>query len=228
MSEGVTSLYGATEPDTPRVVILISGGGSNMTAIADQVSAGMIDAEIAAVICNNPEAAGLQKARDRNIPTDVVDHRQFASREDFDRALMASIDSFEPDLVVLAGFMRILTAEFVNLYEGHMINIHPSLLPKYQGLHTHQRAIDACDTQHGVTVHFVTEVLDDGPNIIQAVVPIFDGDDAATLQKRVQQQEHVIFPIAVKWFVEGRLRMVKNAAELDGNKLPSTGLQLQG
>jgi len=216
----------AEQEEKPRVVILISGSGSNMVAIADAVKSGDIDAEVAAVICNRPEAPGIQKARDRDIETEVVDHKDFNSREDFDMALMQTIDQYQPDLVVLAGFMRILTPAFVIRYHGRMLNIHPSLLPKYQGLNTHQRALDAGDEQHGVTVHFVTEELDGGPNVIQAVVPIYDGDDATSLQQRVHAQEHIIYPIATKWFVNGRLTMKGNNALLDGNVIPDTGLRL--
>ncbi|WP_370293272.1 phosphoribosylglycinamide formyltransferase [Thalassolituus sp.] len=214
-------------PEKTRIVILISGSGSNMTAIADEISRGSMDAEVSAVICNVPEAAGIQKARDRDLETQVIDHRNFTSREEFDLNLMRAIDDYSPDLIVLAGFMRILTPDFVRRYEGRMLNIHPSLLPAYQGLHTHQRALDAGDRKHGVTVHFVTEILDDGPNVIQAVVPVLDGDDATSLQKRVQLQEHIIYPIAVKWFVEGRLTMVGNTALMDGQPLPVTGVQLE-
>ncbi|MCA6065025.1 phosphoribosylglycinamide formyltransferase [Thalassolituus marinus] len=214
-------------PQKPRIVILISGSGSNMVAIADAVKSGDIDAEVVAVISNRPDAAGLQKARDRDIETAVLNHKEYDSREAFDVSLMRMIDDYEPDLVVLAGFMRILTPDFTRRYHGRMLNIHPSLLPKYQGLHTHQRALDAGDSEHGVTVHFVTEELDGGPTAIQAVVPVYDGDDAATLQKRVQIQEHVIYPIAVKWFVEGRLNMHGNEARLDGTPLPEHGLQLK-
>lgn len=223
----VTDLNATKEEQKPRIVVLISGSGSNMAAIADAVKQGDIDAEISAVICNRPEAPGLQKAKDRDIETQVIDHKEFASREDFDVALMRCIDDYQPDLVVLAGFMRILTADFVIRYHGRMLNIHPSLLPKYQGLNTHQRALDAGDEQHGVTVHFVTEELDGGPNVIQAVVPVYDGDDATSLQQRVHSQEHVIYPIAVKWFVNGRLTMKGNDALLDGNVLPNNGLQLE-
>ena len=136
-------------------------------------------------------------------------------------------DEFQPDLVVLAGFMRILTPGFVRRYEGRMINIHPSLLPKYQGLNTHQRVLEAGDSVHGVTVHFVTEVLDDGPNIIQAVIPVSAEDDADSLRQKVQKQEHIIYPIAVKWFIEGRLKMDKGKAWLDNALLPDSGLQLE-
>lgn len=214
-------------PERSRIVILISGSGSNMTAIADAVKAGDIDADIAAVICNRPDAAGIQKARDRDLETAVLDHKQYGSREAFDSAMMELIDSYHPDLVVLAGFMRILTPDFVAHYHGRMLNIHPSLLPKYQGLHTHQRALEAGETEHGVTVHFVTEELDGGPIAVQAVVPVFDGDDESSLQKRVQIQEHVIYPIAVKWFTEGRLSMQTGQARLDGQPLPAQGLQLR-
>ena len=216
------------EPEKkPRIVILISGSGSNMLAIAEAVKSGDIDAEVAAVISNRPEAAGLQKARDRDIPCVGLDHKEYQSREHFDVALMRKIDEYKPDVLVLAGFMRILTPDFVRRYEGRMLNIHPSLLPKYQGLNTHQRAIDAGDSEHGVTVHFVTEVLDDGPNVIQAAVTINADDDATNLQKRVQQQEHIIYPIAVKWFVSGRLVMKDNKALLDGKQLPEAGLRLE-
>ena len=216
------------EPEKkPRIVILISGSGSNMLAIAEAVKSGDIDAEVAAVISNRPEAAGLQKARDRDIPCVGLDHKEYQSREHFDVALMRKIDEYEPDVLVLAGFMRILTPDFVRRYEGRMLNIHPSLLPKYQGLNTHQRAIDAGDSEHGVTVHFVTEVLDDGPNVIQAAVTINADDDATNLQKRVQQQGHIIYPIAVKWFVSGRLVMKDNKALLDGKQLPEAGLRLE-
>ena len=223
-----TSAFPTEAADAPKVVILISGSGSNMVAIADAVRKGDIDADIAAVISNRPEAAGIQKAKDRDIETEIINHQDFASREDFDAALMQAIDAYQPDLVVLAGFMRILTPAFVIRYHGRMLNIHPSLLPKYQGLNTHQRALDAGDQQHGVTVHFVTEELDGGPNVIQAVVPVFDGDDAVSLQQRVYTQEHIIYPIAVKWFVNGRLTMKGNEALLDGNVIPSPGLQLNG
>lgn len=219
-------LDNAETEQLPRVVILISGGGSNMLAIAEQIRKGDIKADLAAVISNRPESAGLQKARDRDLETQVVDHTRFANRDDFDIALMHAIDDYQPDLVILAGFMRMLTPSFVLHYHGRMLNIHPSLLPKYQGLNTHQRALDAGDSQHGVTVHFVTEELDGGPNIIQALVPVFDGDDANSLQQRVLKQEHVIYPIATKWFVEGRLSMKGNQACLDGNVIPDTGLQL--
>ncbi len=212
--------------DTPRIVILISGTGSNMVTIANQVQSGEIPGLVAAVISNRPEAAGIQHAQDRNLPTEILDHKNFATREDFDTALIPLIDQYQPDIVVLAGFMRILSADFVRHYQGRMLNIHPSLLPKYQGLNTHQRAIEAGDTEHGVSVHFVTEELDGGPVVIQAIVPIDSNDDAQSLQRKVQTQEHVIYPVAVKWFVEGRLKMTQSNATLDDQALPISGIQL--
>ncbi|GGY66520.1 phosphoribosylglycinamide formyltransferase [Cellvibrio zantedeschiae] len=206
-----------------RVVVLISGSGSNLQALIDGVQTGELPVELAAVISNRPGVLGLERASKANIPADVLDHKAFADRETFDRALMEKIDSYQPDLVVLAGFMRILTSEFTQHYLGRMLNIHPSLLPKFQGLHTHQRAIDACESHHGVTVHFVTAELDGGPAVVQACVPIFAGDDASSLAKRVQRQEHVIYPLAVKWFAEDDLRMIDGKSVLKGEPLPPSG-----
>lgn len=209
-----------------RIVVLISGSGSNMQAIAESCAKKELDGEIVAVISNRPEVMGLQRAKEFEIATDVVDHTEFSSREEFDANLIRAIDEHTPDLVVLAGFMRILTSDFVRRYKGRMLNIHPSLLPKYKGLNTHQRALDAGDKEAGVTVHFVSEDLDGGANIIQAVVPVLDDDDEGTLRSRVQIQEHVIYPIAVKWFVEGRLTLNKGDAYFDGKELPVEGLKL--
>lgn len=206
-----------------RVVVLISGSGSNLQALIDGVQTGELPIDLVAVISNRPNVLGLERAAKANIPTEVLDHKTFADRESFDRALMDKIDSVEPDLIVLAGFMRILTLEFTQHYAGRMFNIHPSLLPKYQGLHTHQRAIDACEKQHGVTVHFVTAELDGGPAIVQACVPVFADDDAGSLAKRVQRQEHVIYPLAVKWFAEDDLHMVDGKSVLKGEPLPTSG-----
>jgi phosphoribosylglycinamide formyltransferase-1 len=171
----------ASEAEKPRIVILISGTGSNMAAIAEAIkteeSDSGIDAEIVGVISNRPNAGGLEKAQAMGLPTDLIDHTLYASRGEFDHALIRMIEDLKPDLVVLAGFMRILTADFTRYYEGRLLNIHPSLLPKYQGLNTHQRALEAGDDLHGVTVHFVTEELDGGPNAIQAIVPILDIDN---------------------------------------------------
>lgn len=221
----------ASEAEKPRIVILISGTGSNMAAIAEAIkteeSDSGIDAEIVGVISNRPNAGGLEKAQAMGLHTDLIDHTLYASRDEFDHALIRMIEDLKPDLVVLAGFMRILTADFTRYYEGRLLNIHPSLLPKYQGLNTHQRALDAGDDSHGVTVHFVTEELDGGPNAIQAIVPILDIDNAQQLQERIHAQEHIIYPIAVKWFCEGRLTMKGNDALLDNKVLPATGVQLK-
>lgn len=210
----------------PKAVILISGSGSNLQAIIDAASSGDLPLEIAAVISNVPEAYGLQRAAKANISTHELDHRKFAQRELFDAELIRTIEKYQPDIVVLAGFMRILSNDFVHRYLGRLINIHPSLLPKYPGLNTHQRAIDAQDRFHGVTVHYVIPELDAGPNIVQAKVEITEHDSAETLAKRVQQQEHIIYPIVLKWFSEGRLELRGDHATLDGEKLPKSGLLL--
>ena len=190
-----------------RIVILISGRGSNMEAIvrsgADQGWA----ARVVAVIANKATAGGLAYAAQRGIATAVVDHKAHADRESFDAELARTIDGFEPDLLVLAGFMRILGARFVQRYEGRMLNIHPSLLPAFPGLHTHQRALDAGCKAVGATVHFVTPELDHGPIVMQSVVPVRPGDDAAALSARVLATEHVIYPLAVRWFIDGKLRI---------------------
>lgn len=210
----------------PRIVILISGSGSNMAAIADAVRRNEIDCEIAAVLSNKAEVAGLTKAQERDLMTLVLSHKEFASREAYDNALIEQIEALDVDLIVLAGFMRVLSPVFVQRFADRILNIHPSLLPKYQGLHTHERVLEAGDQEHGVTVHFVNEVLDDGPNIIQSVVAVEKGDTAASLQQKVHAQEHIIYPIAVKWFVEGRLKYQAGKAWLDGKALPNTGLRL--
>lgn len=200
------------------IVILISGRGSNMEAI---VRAAIPGARIAAVISNRPTAGGLAFAADHGIATEVVDHTAFADRAAFDAALAEAIDRHTPDLVVLAGFMRVLTADFVRHYEGRLINIHPSLLPSFTGLHTHKRALEAGVRVHGTTVHFVTAELDCGPIIIQAVVPVMDGDDEAALAARVLVQEHRIFPQAVRWIVEGRVSVQDGVARVAGASMPA-------
>lgn len=210
-----------------RVVVLISGSGSNLQALIDGINSGDLPIEIAAVISNRPEVMGLTRASKAGIPTLVLDHKNYATREAFDIELMRTIDAYTPGLVVLAGFMRILTPAFTEHYLGRMLNIHPSLLPKFQGLHTHQRAIDAGESHHGVSVHFVTAELDGGPVAIQARVPVLTSDDASLLAKRVQRQEHVIYPLAVKWFAEGKLRMADGKAELDGELLAESGYQIE-
>ncbi|TAL93976.1 MAG: phosphoribosylglycinamide formyltransferase [Paraburkholderia sp.] len=190
-----------------KLVILISGRGSNMEAIVRACSREHWPAEVAAVIANRPDAAGLAFAASQGIATVVVDHRQFPDREAFDAALSAEIDRFSPDLLVLAGFMRVLTPGFVDRYAGRMLNVHPSLLPSFAGLKTHQQALDAGVRLHGASVHFVTSQLDHGPIVIQSAVPVLAGDDAVALAARVLATEHVIYPRAVRWFVEGRLAL---------------------
>lgn len=190
-----------------KLVILISGRGSNMEAIVRACTHERWPAEVAAVIANRPDAAGLAFAASHGIATAVVDHRSFDGRDSFDAALAAEIDRFAPDLVVLAGFMRILTPEFVRRYEGRLLNIHPSLLPSFKGIRTHQQALDAGVALHGATVHFVIPELDSGAIVAQGAVPVRAGDDAAALAQRVLAVEHVLYPRAVRWFVEGRLRL---------------------
>lgn len=201
------------------IVILISGRGSNMEALIAARDAGDLPVNIAAVISNRPDAKGLETAAKAGIATHYIDHKAFAGREAFDAALAECIDGFGPDLVVLAGFMRILSEGFVRHYEGRLMNIHPSLLPSFPGLHTHQRALEEGVRIHGCTVHFVTPTLDHGPVIIQAAIPVLDGDDEDALSARVLRQEHLIYPQAVRWFAEGRLTLegarVRLSAELD-------------
>ncbi|KAA6183837.1 phosphoribosylglycinamide formyltransferase [Thiohalocapsa marina] len=189
------------------VVVLISGGGSNLQALIDGQLDGSLPVDIRAVISNRADAFGLERARRAGLAARVLNHRDFVSREAYDTALAALIDEYAPQLVVLAGFMRILTPAFVTHYQGRMLNIHPSLLPKFRGLHTHQRAIDAGEQEHGATVHFVTEDLDGGPAVLQARVPVLPEDDADTLAARVLQKEHLIYPLAVGWVAEGRLKL---------------------
>lgn len=192
------------------IVILISGRGSNMEAIVKAAQNEAWPAKIAAVISNRPEAGGLDFAKSHGIETAVLDHRSFKERASFDAKLVELIDSYKPDLVVLAGFMRILTGDFVRHYEGRLLNIHPSLLPLFPGLHTHEQALEAGVSEHGATVHFVTEALDHGPMVIQASVPVLPGDTPDTLAQRVLKQEHVIYPRAVRWFIDNRLSISEN------------------
>ncbi|NLA20042.1 phosphoribosylglycinamide formyltransferase [Burkholderia cepacia] len=195
-----------------KLVILISGRGSNMEAIVRACAQERWPAEIAAVIANRPDAAGLAFAASHGVATAVVDHRSFDGRDSFDAALAAEIDRFAPDLVVLAGFMRILTPAFVRRYEGRLLNIHPSLLPSFKGIHTHQQALDAGVALHGASVHFVIPELDSGAIVAQGAVPVRAGDDAAALAQRVLAVEHVLYPRAVRWFIEGRLRLENGRA----------------
>ena len=198
------------------VVVLVSGGGTNLQALIDAQRVPDCPFAIAAVISNRPDAYGLQRAAQAGLATEVVDHTHFPDRVPFEAALATAIDRRDPGLVVLAGFMRILTPGFVTRYHGRLLNIHPSLLPKFRGLHTHQRALEAGETVHGATVHFVTEELDGGPGIVQARVPVLPGDAPDVLAARVLAKEHRIYPLAVRWFAEGRLRLGANGAELDG------------
>ncbi|MCA1938548.1 MAG: phosphoribosylglycinamide formyltransferase [Dechloromonas sp.] len=198
------------------IVILISGRGSNMEALIAERDAGRLPVNIAAVISNRADAKGLETAATAGIATRCLDHKAFAGREAFDAALAACIDEFSPDLVVLAGFMRILTPDFVRHYAGRLLNIHPSLLPSFPGLHTHQRALDEGVRIHGCTVHFVTAELDHGPVVVQAAVAVLDDDDEASLAARVLRQEHRIYPQAVRWFAEGRLTLVDGRVRVAG------------
>ncbi len=205
------------------LVVLLSGNGSNLQALLDGCASGRIQGRIAAVFSNKADAYGLQRATAAGIPTEVVANSAHLSREAYDAELMARIDAYQPDLLIMAGFMRILTPAFVQHFQGRMLNIHPSLLPRYQGLHTHRRAIEAGDTEHGASVHFVTEELDGGPVVLQAKVPVFAGDTAEELAARVLTQEHQIYPLVTHWFCQGRLKMQDAQAWLDGQPLPATG-----
>ncbi|MCY1425587.1 Phosphoribosylglycinamide formyltransferase [compost metagenome] len=209
------------------MVVLISGSGSNLQALIDSITGDDHPARIRAVISNRADAFGLERARKAGIDTRVLDHKAYADREAFDAALIEAIDGYAPQLVVLAGFMRILTPGFVRHYQGRLLNIHPSLLPKYKGLHTHQRALEAGDSEHGCSVHFVTEELDGGPLVVQAVIPVESDDTPESLAQRVHVQEHRIYPLAMRWFAEGRLRLGQDGAELDGQALPPSGQQLR-
>lgn len=206
-----------------RLVVLISGQGSNLQAILEACQQQRIHGSVAAVFSNKAEAYGLTRAREAGVAAHALSAADFADREAFDRQLMLEIDAYAPDLVVLAGYMRILSPAFVARYAGRMLNIHPSLLPKYPGLHTHRQAIENGDDEHGTSVHFVTEQLDGGPVILQAKVPIFAGDIEEDVTERVQHQEHAIYPLVVSWYLEGRVVMRDGAAWLDGKKLPPEG-----
>jgi phosphoribosylglycinamide formyltransferase-1 len=205
------------------IVVLISGNGSNLQALIDTRESGGYS--ISAVISNKADAFGLERAAKAGIPALVIDHRQYPDRQSFDKRLIQEIDAFNPQLVVLAGFMRILSAEFVQHYAGRVLNIHPSLLPNYRGTHTHERVLEAGEKEHGVSVHFVTEELDGGPVILQAVVPVLPDDTRDILAARVARQEHVIYPKAVSWFATGRLHMFDSGVWLDGTRLTGNGIR---
>jgi len=189
------------------IVILISGRGSNLQSIIDAVASDMLPVEIRAVISNRPVAEGLQRATQAGIPATVIDHSLYSDRAKFDQALREGIERWQPGLIVLAGFMRILTAGFVHHYQGRMLNIHPSLLPDFPGLRTHQRALESGCKQHGASIHFVTAAVDGGPVVLQARVPVYQQDTVTTLATRVLEQEHRLYPLAIRWFAEQRLRL---------------------
>lgn len=205
--------------DRTRAAILISGSGSNLQSFIDHVANHQLDLDIAVVLSNRADALGLQRAADAGIPTAVVAHDEFADRQDFDCAVAAVLDAHEIELTILAGFMRILTPWFVRHFAGHVLNIHPALLPAYPGLNTHQRVLDAGDEWHGSTVHFVTEELDAGPLVLQGRLPVHAHESAAELASRVQSVEHQIYPECAALFAAGRLRMQDDRVFLDGQEL---------
>lgn len=188
-----------------RLAVLLSGEGTNLQALIDAIEAGRLDARIVGVFSNRPEATGLERARRAGIRAEALEPSDFGDRESFDRALADRIESVEPDLLAMAGFMRILSGEFIARFRGRMLNIHPSLLPKYRGLGTHRRALENGDAEHGTSVHFVTEELDGGPVVARAVLRIEPGDDEQRLAERVKSREHVLYPAVIQWFAEGRL-----------------------
>lgn len=212
--------------DKLRVVVLISGRGSNLQAIIDQTLSGELPVQICSVISNRPDAPGLLRASKTGICTGSVDHTRFNDREAFEAALISEIDQHQPQLVVLAGFMRVLSPAFVRHYEGRMINIHPSLLPMFPGLHTHERALEAGVSLHGASVHFVTPEVDAGPIIIQATVPVEAYDTPDSLAARVLEQEHRIYPLALRWFAQNRLSIENNQVFLDGARQKEQGLSV--
>ncbi|MFT0211885.1 phosphoribosylglycinamide formyltransferase [Pseudomonas sp. F1_0610] len=207
---------------TCKLVVLISGSGSNLQAIIDATK-NSATIQVSAVISNKADAYGLVRAQSADIPTHILNHKDYAGREAFDQALVHCIDQYQPDLVVLAGFMRILTPVFTEHYTGRLFNIHPSLLPKHKGLNTHARALEEGDAQHGCSVHFVTAELDGGPVVIQAKLDIKSTDTANTLAQRVHLLEHQIYPMAIQWFAQQRLQLTAQGASLDGELLPVTG-----
>ncbi|WP_290524889.1 phosphoribosylglycinamide formyltransferase [Alcanivorax sp.] len=209
-----------------RLAVLISGSGTNLQAILNAISSGALHAQIAVVLSNKADAGGLARASQAGIPTEVLDHRQFDSREHFDQAMIDKLTPYQPDTVVLAGFMRILSPLFVRHYTGRLINIHPSLLPKYRGLHTHARALEAGDSHHGCSIHFVTEELDGGPLIAQARVEIESNDTPDSLSNRVQVREHQLYPLVLEWRAEQRLWLGEQGVMLDGKPLPEQGYQV--
>lgn len=225
-AEADTSGFTPEPVDKRRVVVLISGNGSNLQALIDAQRHDELGGEIVAVISNRGDAYGLVRAKEAGIDAVVLPHQEYDDREAYDRALIKVIDRHAPDLIVLAGFMRILTPMFVHRYAGRVLNIHPSLLPAYQGLHTHQRALDDGVAEHGASVHFVTEELDGGPVVMQAVVKVGANQSLDALVEKVQAREHLIYPIAARWFLEGRLRLGAEGALFDNMPLPPSGLRM--
>ena len=211
---------------THRLAVLISGTGSNLQAILDAIDAGDLPARVNLVLSNKAGAAGLARAERAGVPAQAIDHRGFPDRASFDQAMIERIDAHGADTVVLAGFMRILSPGFVRHYQGRLINIHPSLLPKYPGLNTHARALEAGDREHGCSLHFVTDELDGGPLIAQARFPVAANDTAETLSEKVQAQEHRLYPQVLRWRAQQRLQMTDQGVELDGERLPPQGFQM--
>lgn len=201
------------------IVILISGSGSNLQAIIDAVHSKTINAEITAVISNRPDAAGLLKAKKAGITTKIIDHTTFSDRHSFDQELLTTASELEPDLIILAGFMRILSDEFIAEFNGRLLNIHPSLLPAYKGLNTHQRVLDDKCQAHGASVHFVNSELDSGSVIIQAEIPVYEADNAPLLAARVLEQEHIIYPLAIQWFIEDKVCLINNVAHYNKHEI---------
>ena len=207
------------------LAVLISGSGSNLQAIIDAIEAGTLDARIACVICNNPDAYGLQRAARHGLPIQIIDHRSYGSREQYDAELRQQLESIKPDYIVLAGYMRILSAEFVRAFEHRILNIHPALLPAYKGLDTYQRALANVETEHGVSIHLVTAELDDGPVLMQARYPIEDGDTVADLQQKGHRLEHQMYPTLLRWISESKLIIDDNGQILHDQNLLENPIQ---
>lgn len=221
----MSSAVGPTDPTQAcRVVVLISGNGSNLQAILDRSSDGSLPAKVVGVISNQDEAYGIIRARNAGVPVTIVDHRSYEDRAAFDAQLAYEIEKFRPDLIVLAGFMRILGRRFVERFENRIMNIHPSLLPQYPGLDTHARALSDGIKRHGATVHFVTADLDAGPIIVQGSVPVMTADTADSLAERVHEAEHRIYPLAIQWFAEQRLSIESGKVMVDGRQIPAQGI----
>ncbi len=213
-----------------RIAILLSGAGTTMQAIAEAITSARLNIEIVAVCSDNPKAQGIALARDIGLKTEVLDYQRANTREDFCNAFSSCIESYQPDYLILAGFMRILTASFINQFKSKIINIHPSLLPKYKGLNTHRRALESGDSEHGSSVHLVTEVLDDGPIIAQAITPIqaniqFNEEQTQALEQKVKALEKVLYPLCLTWLANKRIAFHSGEVQLDGRKLPKTGMQ---